>query len=91
MAELPDLDTISTMLTAVEQRDPDTVTVSRLDEDHNVLLGTQGEIVDLLATDLPAGYAAERVRGVLDRIVNDIEHNRGLRPAAASREARGRD
>jgi hypothetical protein len=91
MADLPDLDTISTMLTAVEARDPETVTVSRLDQDHNVLLGTQGEIVDLMSADLPQGYDAEGLRAVLDRIVNDIEHNRSLRPAAAAREVRDRD
>jgi hypothetical protein len=91
MAALPDLDTISTMLTAVEARDPETVTVSRLDQDHNVLLGTQGEIVDLMSADLPEGYDAEGLRGVLDRIVNDIERNRSLRPAAAAREVRDRD
>ena len=86
----PDLDTISTMLTAVEQRDPDTTSVSRLDEDHNILLSTQAEIVDLLAGELPAGYDGDGVRAVLDRIVNDIEHNRDLRSGAAAREARSR-
>ena len=91
MAERPDLDTISTMLTVVEQRDPDAVTVSRLDEDHNVLLTTQGEIVDLLAADLPPGYDAEAVRAVLDRIVNDIKQNRSRRTAAAARESHSRD
>ena len=91
MAELPDLDTISTMLTVVEGRDPDSISVSRLDEDHSVLLATQGEIVDLLASDLPAGYSPDELRAVLDRIVNDIDRNRGLRPAAAARESHGRD
>lgn len=85
MAELPDLDTISTMLTAVEERDPQAVSVSRLDEDHNVLLSTQAEIVDLMSAHLPAGYDAEGLRAVLDRIVNDIEHNREVRIAAAAR------
>ena len=85
MAELPDLDTISTMLTAVEARDPQTTTVSRLDEDHNILLSTQAEIVDLMSADLPAGYDAENLRALLDRIVNDIEHNRDVRTTAAAR------
>jgi hypothetical protein len=85
MAELPDLDTISTMLTAVEERDPQTVTLSRLDEDHNILLSTQGEIVDLMSGDLPPGYDAEGLRAILDRIVNDIEHNREIRTTAAAR------
>ena len=90
MADLPDLDTISTMLTVVEERDPQTVPVSRLDEDHNVLLSTQGEVVDVLAGDLPPGYDAEKLRALLDRIVNDIERNRDLRSAAAAREVRSR-
>lgn len=91
MAELPDLDTIFTMLSVVEERDPETVTVSRLDEDHNILLNTQAEIVDVVAGDIPDGYDGDGLRAVLDRIVNDIEHNRDLRPAAAAREARTRD
>lgn len=85
MAALPDLDTISTMLTVVEERDPQTVTVSRLDEDHNILLSTQAEIVDLMSADLPDGYDAEGLRALLDRIVNDIERNRDERTAAAAR------
>lgn len=86
----PDLDTISTMLTVVEQRDPETATVSRLDEDHNILLSTQAEIVDVVVGDLPDGYDGEGLRAVLDRIVNDIERNRDLRAAATAREARSR-
>lgn len=85
MAALPDLDTISTMLTVVEERDPQAVTVSRLDEDHNILLSTQAEIVDLMSADLPDGYDAEGLRALLDRIVNDIERNRDERTAAAAR------
>lgn len=85
MAALPDLDTISTMLTVVEERDPQTVGVSRLDEDHNILLSTQAEIVDLMSADLPDGYDAEGLRALLDRIVNDIERNRDQRTAAAAR------
>ena len=85
MAEPPDLDAISTMLTVVEGRNPQTVSVTRLDDDHNVLLRTQGEIVDLMSA-LPDGYEAEDVRAVLDRIVNDIEHNRDVRAAADARD-----
>lgn len=86
MAALPDLDTISTLLTVVEGRDPGTVTVSRLDEDHQILLNTQAEIVDVLAGDPPGAGHADNLRAVLDRIVNDIERNREIRSAASARE-----
>jgi hypothetical protein len=87
---LPDLDTISTLLSVVEGRDADTVTVSRLDEDHNVLLNTQAEIADVFAGDAAQREDTEDLRAVLDRIVNDIERNRELRARAAAREASGR-
>jgi hypothetical protein len=86
MSDLPDLDTITTMLTAVEARDPDSTSTVRFDEDHNVLRSTQAEIVEMLARELPASYDKDDLRALLDRIDNDIDRNRALREAARSRE-----
>lgn len=89
MSDLPDLDTIATMLTAVEARDPNATTTSRFDEDHNVLRSTQAEIVEMLARELPAEYDKDALRALLDRIDNDIDRNRALRGEARSREGAG--
>ncbi len=87
MNDLPDLDTITTMLTVVEGRDPTGTTATRFDEDHGVLLDTQAEIVALLSRELPAGYDKDDLRNLLDRIENDIDRNRSVREAAMSRGA----
>jgi hypothetical protein len=86
MTELPDLDTITTMLDAVEARNPTTTTTSRFDEDHNVLRSTQAEIVEMLSRQLPDAYDKDELRALLDRIDNDIDRNRALRGDARSRE-----
>ena len=86
MAQLPDLDTISTLLTVVEARDPVGTSVSRLDEDHSILLSTQSEIVDLMSADAPAGYDGDTLRALLGRIVNAVERNREVRKEAMARE-----
>ena len=82
MNDLPDLDTISTMLDAVEARDPETTTPFRYDQDHEVLLSTQAEIVEMLERDLPPTYDKDDLRALLDRIDNDIDRNRELRGSA---------
>ena len=86
MTDLPDLDTIATMLAAVEARDPLRTTTSRFDEDHNVLRSTQAEIVEMLSRELPASYDKDDLRALLDRIDNDIDQNRAWRGEARSRE-----
>jgi hypothetical protein len=91
MTELPDLDTITTMLDAVEARNPTTTTTSRFDEDHNVLRSTQAEIVEMLSRQLPDAYDKDELRALLDRIDNDIDRNRALRGDARSRETAAPD
>lgn len=91
MTELPDLDTITTMLDAVEARNPTTTTTSRFDEDHNVLRSTQAEIVEMLSRQLPDAYDKDELRALLDRIDNDIDRNRALRGNARSRETAATD
>jgi hypothetical protein len=86
MTDLPDLDTIATMLAAVEARNPSSTTASRYDEDHNVLLSTQAEIVEMVSRELPASYDKDELRNLLDRIDNDIDANRAAREVAFGRE-----
>ena len=90
MTDLPDLDTIETLLGVVEGRDADTTETSRFDEDHDVLLSTQSEVGDALSSELTGDDEKDRLRIVLDRIENDIDANRRARSAAAVREAAGR-
>ena len=81
MSDLPDLDTIATMLTAVEARDPNATTTSRFDEDHNVLRSTQAEIVEMLARELPA----EVQQGRSTRIVGSNRQRHRPQPGTARR------
>ncbi len=90
MSDLPDLDTIETLLVVVEGRDANTTSTSRFDEDHGVLRSTQAEVGDALVSELSAESEKDRLRIVLDRIENDIDANRSARSAAAVREAAGR-
>lgn len=89
MNDLPDLDTIDTLLSAVEGRNPDTTSTSRFDEDHNVLRSTQAEIVEMLSGPLPSSYNKDDLRALLDRIDNDIDQNRAQRKEAKGRETAG--
>ena len=86
MDYLPDLETIATLLSVVEARDSTSTPVWRFDEDHNVLLATQAELVQMLSSVLPASYDKDDLRTLLDRIDNDIENNRAARKAAMVRE-----
>lgn len=86
MDQLPDLEAISTLLTVVEGRDPATTTVTRFDEDHNVLRSTQAELVDTLTRESPEDDDKEHLRRVLQRIEDSIELNRSLRKEAIARE-----
>lgn len=86
MDQLPDLETISTLLTVVEGRDQETTSVTRYDDDHAVLLNTQAELVDVLTQDLPADFDQEALRRLLQRIDEAIENNRTRRGAAMARE-----
>lgn len=86
MDELPDLDTIGTLLTVVEGRDPSTTAASRFDDDHAVLRNTQAEVLDALTRELPPEYDKEALRRVLQRIEDDIAQNRSLRADAFARE-----
>lgn len=86
MDQLPDLEAISILLSVVEGRDPATTTVSRFDEDHNVLRNTQAELVDTLTRDSPEGDDKEHLRRVLQRLEDTIELNRSLRKDAMTRE-----
>jgi len=86
MDQLPDLEAISILLTVVEGRDPATTTVSRFDEDHNVLRSTQAELVDTLTRDSPEDDDKEHLRRFLQRIEDTIELNRSLRKDAMTRE-----
>lgn len=90
MSGLPDLDTIDTMLGVVEGRDPTATSVSRFDEDHEILLSTQSEIGDALTSELSSTADKDRLRVVLDRIENDIDANRNARGRAAAAEAADR-
>lgn len=90
MSDLPDLDTIETLLGVVEGRDAATTSASRFDEDHGVLRSTQSEVGDALVSELSSDAEKDRLRVVLDRIENDIDANRRARSAAAAREATGR-
>ncbi|MDQ2738942.1 MAG: hypothetical protein M3Y35_10090 [Actinomycetota bacterium] len=90
MDELPDLETISTLLTVVEGRDPVTTGVARFDEDHNVLRSTQAEVLAALTRNLPENYDKDDLRRVLERIEDAIEVNRAVRQQASAREGAGR-
>lgn len=90
MDELPDLETISTLLTVVEGRDPVTTGVARFDEDHNVLRSTQAEVLATLTRNLPENYDKDDLRRVLERIEDAIEVNRAVRQEASAREGAGR-
>lgn len=86
MDQLPDLEAISTLLSVVEGRNPATTTVSRFDEDHNVLRNTQAELVDTLTRDSTEGDDKEHLRRVLQRLEDTIELNRSRRKDAMARE-----
>ncbi|SDP34723.1 hypothetical protein SAMN04515671_3818 [Nakamurella panacisegetis] len=87
MTGQPDFDTIITLLEIVEGRDPAATSVTRFDEDHEVLLSTQAEVVESLAGDAPAELDKDEMRALLDRIEQDIDRNRELRSAVAARQA----
>ena len=86
MDALPDLDTIDTLLTVVEGRDPATTTAIRYDEDHAVLLDTQAEMAEMVSRELPPEYDKDQLRAILDRIETAIDTNRDRRAQAQARE-----